>query len=32
VDQARTDPWAGAMSRGRALAPARRRLDALRGS
>ncbi|WNZ07580.1 non-homologous end-joining DNA ligase [Streptomyces sp. 11x1] len=30
VDQARTDPWAGAMRRGRALAPARR-LAALRG-
>ena len=32
VEQARTDPWAGIMSRGRALGPARRRLDALRGS
>ncbi|AIS01410.1 non-homologous end-joining DNA ligase [Streptomyces glaucescens] len=31
VDQARTNPWAGVMSRGRALGPARRRLDALRG-
>lgn len=31
VEQARTDPWAGLMSRGRALGPARRRLDALRG-
>ncbi|OSZ56487.1 ATP-dependent DNA ligase [Streptomyces pharetrae CZA14] len=31
VDQARTSPWAGVMSRGRALGPARRRLDALRG-
>lgn len=31
VDQARTNPWAGLMSRGRALGPARRRLDALRG-
>ncbi|MFF6779643.1 non-homologous end-joining DNA ligase [Streptomyces sp. NPDC012510] len=31
VDQARTNPWAGAMSRGRALGPARRRLAALRG-
>ncbi|MEU5098417.1 hypothetical protein [Streptomyces sp. NPDC020996] len=31
VDQARTDPWAGVMSRGRALGPARRRLDGLRG-
>ncbi|MER6423647.1 non-homologous end-joining DNA ligase [Streptomyces sp. NPDC001137] len=32
VEQARTDPWAGIMSRGRALGPARRRLDALRES
>ena len=31
VEQARTNPWAGAMSRGRALGPARRRLTALRG-
>lgn len=31
VDQARTDPWAGVLTRGRALGPARRRLDALRG-
>ncbi|MFI1564719.1 non-homologous end-joining DNA ligase [Streptomyces sp. NPDC020490] len=31
VDQARTDPWAGVMSRARALGPARRRLDALHG-
>ncbi|WP_411152268.1 non-homologous end-joining DNA ligase [Streptomyces sp. A30] len=31
VDQARTDPWAGLMSRGRSLGPARRRLKALRG-
>jgi bifunctional non-homologous end joining protein LigD len=31
VEQARTDPWAGVMSRSRALGPARRRLDALRG-
>ncbi|MEU7057760.1 non-homologous end-joining DNA ligase [Streptomyces sp. NPDC046197] len=31
VDQARTKPWSGAMSRGRALGPARRRLDALHG-
>lgn len=31
VDQARTHPWADLMSRGRALGPARRRLDALRG-
>ncbi|MEV8549330.1 non-homologous end-joining DNA ligase [Streptomyces glaucescens] len=31
VDQARTNPWAGVLSRGRALGPARRRLDALRG-
>lgn len=31
VEQARTDPWAGIMSRPRALGPARRRLNALRG-
>ncbi|GAA2444545.1 non-homologous end-joining DNA ligase [Streptomyces glaucus] len=31
VEQARTDPWKGLLSRGRALGPARRRLDALRG-
>ncbi|MFH8973464.1 non-homologous end-joining DNA ligase [Streptomyces sp. NPDC017890] len=31
VDQARTRPWAGIMSRPRALGPARRRLNALRG-
>ncbi|MEV5312006.1 non-homologous end-joining DNA ligase [Streptomyces sp. NPDC052610] len=31
VDQARTNPWAGVLNRGRSLAPARRRLDALRG-
>lgn len=31
VDQARTDPWQGLMRRGRALGPARRRLDRLRG-
>ncbi len=31
VEQARTDPWSGVMSRGRALGPARRRLNALRG-
>ncbi|GAA3819821.1 non-homologous end-joining DNA ligase [Streptomyces phyllanthi] len=31
VDQARTDPWGDLMRRGRALGPARRRLDALRG-
>ncbi|GAA3953950.1 non-homologous end-joining DNA ligase [Streptomyces marokkonensis] len=31
VDQARTRPWAGAMSRARTLGPARRRLNALRG-
>lgn len=31
VDQARTNPWAGGMSRPRALGPARRRLDGLRG-
>jgi bifunctional non-homologous end joining protein LigD len=30
VEQARTDPWSGAMKKGRALGPARRRLDALR--
>ncbi|MEV5550367.1 non-homologous end-joining DNA ligase [Streptomyces sp. NPDC052309] len=29
VEQARTRPWAGVMSRGRALGPARRRLDDL---
>ncbi|WP_216589955.1 non-homologous end-joining DNA ligase [Streptomyces brasiliscabiei] len=31
VEQARTDPWGGALGRGRALGPARRRLAALRG-
>jgi len=31
ADQARTQPWAGIMSRARALGPARRRLNALRG-
>ncbi|MES5818937.1 non-homologous end-joining DNA ligase [Streptomyces sp. RG80] len=31
VDQARTNPWAGVMTGGRALGPARRRLNALRG-
>ncbi|NNN35760.1 ATP-dependent DNA ligase [Streptomyces sp. S3(2020)] len=31
VAQARTDPWAGVTTRGRALGPARRRLDSLRG-
>lgn len=31
VEQARTAPWAGLMSRGRALGPARRRLNDLRG-
>ncbi|AZQ38682.1 ATP-dependent DNA ligase [Streptomyces cyaneochromogenes] len=31
VEQARTDPWGGLLDRGRALGPARRRLDALRG-
>ncbi|MEU6372233.1 non-homologous end-joining DNA ligase [Streptomyces sp. NPDC046909] len=31
VEQARTNPWAGVMSNGRALGPARRRLNALRG-
>lgn len=30
VDQARTDPWAALPRRGRALGPARRRLDVLR--
>jgi len=29
VEQARTDPWAGVMAKGRALGPARRRLNAL---
>ncbi|KRD04809.1 ATP-dependent DNA ligase [Streptomyces sp. Root264] len=32
VAQARTRPWSGTSGRGRALGPARRRLDALRGS
>ncbi|KAA0930253.1 non-homologous end-joining DNA ligase [Streptomyces apricus] len=31
VEQARTKPWSGLSGRGRALGPARRRLDALRG-
>ncbi|MFF9277285.1 non-homologous end-joining DNA ligase [Streptomyces griseosporeus] len=31
VEQARTEPWAAVSGRGRALGPARRRLDALRG-
>ncbi|MEV7796851.1 non-homologous end-joining DNA ligase [Streptomyces sp. NPDC087512] len=31
VEQARTRPWAGITGRARALGPARRRLDALRG-
>jgi bifunctional non-homologous end joining protein LigD len=31
AEQARTNPWAKVMGRGRSLAPARRRLDALRG-
>ncbi|MGX1273300.1 non-homologous end-joining DNA ligase [Streptomyces phaeoluteigriseus] len=31
VEQARTAPWSGVSNRGRALGPARRRLDALRG-
>ncbi|MEU6480067.1 non-homologous end-joining DNA ligase [Streptomyces sp. NPDC047017] len=31
ADQARTRPWAGLPGRGRALGPARRRLDARRG-
>ncbi|MFJ2476471.1 non-homologous end-joining DNA ligase [Streptomyces sp. NPDC087659] len=30
ADQAATDPWEGALRRGRALGPARRRLDGLR--
>jgi len=32
LEQARTDPWAGLLRRGRALGPARRRLRELRGS
>ncbi|MFJ8110628.1 non-homologous end-joining DNA ligase [Streptomyces sp. NPDC096132] len=32
VDQARTRPWSATSGRGRALGPARRRLDALRGA
>ncbi|WP_151478632.1 non-homologous end-joining DNA ligase [Streptomyces albicerus] len=31
VEQAETDPWSGLLRRGRALGPARRRLNALRG-
>jgi bifunctional non-homologous end joining protein LigD len=31
VNQARTNPWAGLLGRGRALGPARRRLNALGG-
>ncbi|MFJ4691221.1 non-homologous end-joining DNA ligase [Streptomyces sp. NPDC088766] len=31
LEQARTRPWSGTSGRGRALGPARRRLDALRG-
>ncbi|MFD3627234.1 non-homologous end-joining DNA ligase [Streptomyces sp. NPDC058698] len=31
VEQARTDPWDGLLSRGRSLGPARRRLAGLRG-
>ncbi|MDQ0773380.1 bifunctional non-homologous end joining protein LigD [Streptomyces aurantiacus] len=31
LDQARTEPWSGLPRGGRALGPARRRLDALRG-
>ncbi|MBD0841632.1 non-homologous end-joining DNA ligase [Streptomyces sp. TRM68416] len=31
VDQARANPWSGVLTRGRALGPARRRLNALRG-
>ncbi|MFF4501171.1 non-homologous end-joining DNA ligase [Streptomyces sp. NPDC001401] len=30
VEQVRTNPWAGVMSKGRALGPARRRLDVVR--
>lgn len=32
VEQARTNPWAGIPGRGRALGPARRRLNALMSS
>lgn len=32
VEQARTNPWAGVLSKGRALGPARRRLNALMSS
>ncbi|MGW1270217.1 non-homologous end-joining DNA ligase [Streptomyces sp. NPDC002491] len=32
VEQARTRPWSGTSGRGRALGPARHRLEALRGS
>jgi bifunctional non-homologous end joining protein LigD len=32
VEQAGSGPWDGVMRRGRALGPARRRLDALRGA
>ena len=32
VEQAHTRPWSGTSGRGRALGPARRRFDALRGS
>ncbi|GGX02143.1 non-homologous end-joining DNA ligase [Streptomyces chartreusis] len=31
VEKARSDPWAGLMRRARALGPARRRLDSLKG-
>jgi bifunctional non-homologous end joining protein LigD len=31
VEQARSNPWSGLLNRGRALGPARRRLNALRG-
>ncbi|MER6346806.1 non-homologous end-joining DNA ligase [Streptomyces sp. NPDC001595] len=31
LEQARANPWAGVLGRGRALGPARRALDALRG-
>lgn len=31
VEKAHSDPWAGLMGRARALGPARRRLDSLKG-
>jgi bifunctional non-homologous end joining protein LigD len=31
VEQARTNPWADVMTKGRALGPARRRLHTMRG-